>query len=133
MVKNDVVILLSGCYPRTWPWMVIMNTSCLVFRLFFIREENDDTYERERKVKNPFYSNSLWIKQCWLNSRFKVSTACRRKTSDTNNRSGSFINGHTVFYFYNCYQRRIVIAIRCYLPKVRTGKHQFTALICRHG
>lgn len=63
MVKNDIVFLLSGCYPCvTLDGYHEHFLFGLVFRLFLIREENDDTYERERKVKNPFYSNSLIYK-----------------------------------------------------------------------
>lgn len=65
--------------------MDITNTSCLIFRLFLIGEENDDTHRRKNEKKY-FLFGLLNIKNSVkneLNSRFKVSTACRRNNSVT--------------------------------------------------
>lgn len=51
MVKNDVEILIFGCYLWFWFLMDIMNIFCLIFRLFLIGEENDDIYRRKNEKK----------------------------------------------------------------------------------
>lgn len=69
-----------------------------------------------------------------LNSRFKISTACRRNNSVTHIQIDLALFAMIILplTFFTCYQRRILIKLSCYLLKLRTENHKFIALIFRH-